>query len=200
MRKVRVSFAVYRKQEPCKSCYETCMGRLYGNMWGYPAYRRNEGAILTQKRNDWKNLWNGKGKPRISIYAVVWQSADDNESRAYVCVHEFKKACKMQAGMGITDGIIQGKISCFRNKFHKHKEKCSEKRKFLGALCLRSEEPAFAGSFLQSAGLPTGCLEGVWQIWGRECFQVSETYWLSCSVWWRERYYRFFLQYPFRSE
>ena len=46
----------------------------------------------------------------------------------------------MQAGMGITDGIIQGKISCFRNKFHKHKEKCSEKRKFLGALCLRSEE------------------------------------------------------------
>ena len=41
--------------------------------------------------------------------------------------------------MGITDGIIQGKISCFRNKFHKHKEKCSEKRKFLGALCLRSE-------------------------------------------------------------
>ena len=46
----------------------------------------------------------------------------------------------MQAGMGITDGIIQGKISCFRNKFHKHKEKCSEKRKFLGALCLRSEQ------------------------------------------------------------
>ena len=45
----------------------------------------------------------------------------------------------MQAGMGITDDIIQGKISCFRNKFHKHKEKCSEKRKFLGALCLRSE-------------------------------------------------------------
>jgi len=45
----------------------------------------------------------------------------------------------MQAGMGITDGIIQGKISCFRNKFHKHKEKCSEKRKFLGALCLRSD-------------------------------------------------------------
>ena len=45
----------------------------------------------------------------------------------------------MQAGMGITDGIIQGKISCFRNKFHKHKEKCSEKRKFLEALCLRSE-------------------------------------------------------------
>lgn len=55
-------------------------------------------------------------------------------------MHEFKKACKMQAGMGITDGIIQGKISCFRNKFHKHKEKCSEKRKFLGALCLRSEK------------------------------------------------------------
>ena len=26
------------------------------------------------------------------------------------------------------------------------------------------KEPAFAGSFLQSAGLPTGCLEGVWQI------------------------------------
>ena len=46
----------------------------------------------------------------------------------------------MQAGMGITDGIIQGKISCFRNKFHKHKEKCSEKRKFLGALCLRSAQ------------------------------------------------------------
>ena len=26
------------------------------------------------------------------------------------------------------------------------------------------KEPAFAGSFLQSVGLPTGCLEGVWQI------------------------------------
>ena len=50
----------------------------------------------------------------------------------------------MQAGMGITDGIIQGKISCFRNKFHKHKEKCSEKRKFLGALCLRSVRAAKA--------------------------------------------------------
>lgn len=55
----------------------------------------------------------------------------------------------MQAGMGITDGIIQGKISCFRNKFHKHKEKCSEKRKFLGALCLRSERKAkLLSSFL----------------------------------------------------
>ena len=53
----------------------------------------------------------------------------------------------MQAGMGITDGIIQGKISCFRNKFHKHKEKCSEKRKFLGALCLRSEGCTFCASF-----------------------------------------------------
>ena len=53
----------------------------------------------------------------------------------------------MQAGMGITDGIIQGKISCFRNKFHKHKEKCSEKRKFLGALCLRSEALDFSGAF-----------------------------------------------------
>ena len=59
----------------------------------------------------------------------------------------------MQAGMGITDGIIQGKISCFRNKFHKHKEKCSEKRKFLGALCLRSEALRYtktAGLFLLS--------------------------------------------------
>ena len=56
----------------------------------------------------------------------------------------------MQAGMGITDGIIQGKISCFRNKFHKHKEKCSEKRKFLGALCLRSGPPedASGGFFI----------------------------------------------------
>ena len=62
------------------------------------------------------------------------------------------------------------------------------------------KEPAFAGSFLQSAGLPVGDLEGVWQIWGREWFQVSETYGLFYSVWWRERYYRFFLQYPFRSE
>jgi len=26
------------------------------------------------------------------------------------------------------------------------------------------KEPAFAGSFLQSAGLPVGDLEGVWQI------------------------------------
>ena len=51
----------------------------------------------------------------------------------------------MQAGMGITDGIIQGKISCFRNKFHKHKEKCSEKRKFLGALCLRSGMSGMTG-------------------------------------------------------
>ena len=55
----------------------------------------------------------------------------------------------MQAGMGITDDIIQGKISCFRNKFHKHKEKCSEKRKFLGALCLRSESwPLWSAPFL----------------------------------------------------
>lgn len=62
----------------------------------------------------------------------------------------------MQAGMGITDGIIQGKISCFRNKFHKHKEKCSEKRKFLGALCLRSEGqflncPCFVGLYTVTA-------------------------------------------------
>lgn len=56
----------------------------------------------------------------------------------------------MQAGMGITDGIIQGKISCFRNKFHKHKEKCSEKRKFLGALCLRSETSALWQTFFMA--------------------------------------------------
>ncbi len=42
-----------------------------------------------------------KGKPRISIYAVVWQSADDNESRAYVCVHEFKKLAKCKQEWGL---------------------------------------------------------------------------------------------------
>ena len=56
----------------------------------------------------------------------------------FACMN-LKKLAKCKAGMGITDGIIQGKISCFRNKFHKHKEKCSEKRKFLGALCRKSE-------------------------------------------------------------
>ena len=69
----------------------------------------------------------------------------------------------MQAGMGITDGIIQGKISCFRNKFHKHKEKCSEKRKFLGALCLRSEKHRDCGAsfilgiYLSRSFLSTFC-------------------------------------------
>ena len=71
----------------------------------------------------------------------------------------------MQAGMGITDGIIQGKISCFRNKFHKHKEKCSEKRKFLGALCLRSETASNA-VFLGEGIFTMGYSKNYIMYWG----------------------------------
>ena len=36
-----------------------------------------------------------KRKPWIPIYTNVRKSADENESRAHFCVHEFKEACKM---------------------------------------------------------------------------------------------------------
>ena len=50
--------------------------------------RHTEGMkeLYSHRKETIERIWNGKGKPRISIYAVVWQSADDNESRAYVCV------------------------------------------------------------------------------------------------------------------
>ncbi len=60
-------------------------------------YPWDERPVFSQKRNDRENLWNSQGEPRIQIYTYVWQGADGDESGAYLCVYEFKKACEDQA-------------------------------------------------------------------------------------------------------
>lgn len=90
-----ISVSVYSKQKSCKTCYKTCLGRLHGNMLRYSSHSGDEGFVFTPKGNYRKNLWNSKRKPWIPIYTNVRKSADENESRAHFCVHEFKEACKM---------------------------------------------------------------------------------------------------------
>ena len=70
----------------------------------------------TTKRNDRKNLWNGKREPWIQIYTDVRKSADADESRAYFRVHEFEKVGKNKGRMGIGDGLNIGSNPFKRRK------------------------------------------------------------------------------------
>ena len=67
------------------------MGRLHGNMRGYPAHVGDERTVFTPQGNNRTNLWNSQRESWIQIYPDVWQSANEDEGRADLCVHEFKE-------------------------------------------------------------------------------------------------------------
>ena len=112
MREVRVLIPMYSQQRSPKGNHAACLGEIHGSMWRYTSLRGYEGTILSQKRNHWTNLWYGKRESWFQIYTDVWKSADENEGRAHLWVHEFEKACKMQARMGIM-ACLKGRLFYF---------------------------------------------------------------------------------------
>ena len=99
----------------------------------------NERAIFTSQRNNRANLWNSKRKSWIQVYANVWQGADDDESRAYLCLYEFKETCKDQGRMGSTNGLIEPLFLYFIKKLHKKRKITPRNDYFVELLCLQSE-------------------------------------------------------------
>ena len=66
-----------------KSCGIVCEG--------YPANDWDEGSVYATERDRRAPLRNSKRKPWIPLYTDDRKSPDENESRAYVCLHESEK-------------------------------------------------------------------------------------------------------------
>ena len=94
---------------PSSSIYteSAACDRLSRKMWRHQIHGGNERPLFSSERNNRKNLWDSQRKPWIQIYSDVWQGADGNESRAYLCVYESEKACKNQAWMAVGNGLIK---------------------------------------------------------------------------------------------
>lgn len=102
----RISFKMYRKQRTSKTRNEAYLGAVHGNMRRYPSYRRNERTLCPKERNNRASFWNGEREPWIQIHPDVWESPDGNESRAYLCVYEFKEASKNEAKNGADEELF----------------------------------------------------------------------------------------------
>ena len=85
---------MYRKQRPYKNDYASCMGRRYGKSRRDQIWDRKQTNLSIAKRNYRKNLWNSQRAAWFPLYTIHRKSTDGNESRAYLCMHEFEKTGK----------------------------------------------------------------------------------------------------------
>ena len=85
---------MYRKQRSCKTDHTSCMGRIHGSSRRHSAHDRKQTDLPVKKRNHRADLRYSERTAWISIYAVCRKSTDGNESRAYLCMHEFEKTGK----------------------------------------------------------------------------------------------------------
>ena len=89
-----ISFKMHRKQRSCKTDHTSCMGRIHGSGRRHSAHDRKQTDLPVKKRNHRTDLRYSERTAWISIYAVCRKSTDGNESRAYLCMHEFEKTGK----------------------------------------------------------------------------------------------------------
>ena len=85
---------MYRKQRPYKNDYASCMGRRYGKSRRDQIWDRKQTNLSIAKRTYRKNLWNSQRAAWFPLYTIHRKSTDGNESRAYLCMHEFEKTGK----------------------------------------------------------------------------------------------------------
>ena len=97
------------------------MGRIYGSGRRHSAHDRKQTDLPVKKRNHRADLRYSERTAWISIYAVCRKSTDGNESRAYLCMHEFEKT-------GKDSGKTRLEYSQIFVDFEKNKKKKSFKR------------------------------------------------------------------------
>ena len=100
------------------------MGRIYGSGRRHSAHDRKQTDLSVKKRNHIEDLRYSERTAWISRYAVCRKSTDGNESRAYLCMHEFEKT-------GKDPGKTRLEYSQIFVDFEKNKKKRSFKRKMV---------------------------------------------------------------------
>ena len=115
------------------------MGRIYGSGRRHSAHDRKQTDLSVKKRNHREDIRYSERTAWISIYAVCRKGTDGNESRAYLCMHEFEKT-------GKDPGKTRLEHSQIFVDFEENKKKRSFKRKMvLGIItqhqvCLQSNQ------------------------------------------------------------
>ena len=115
---------MYRKQRSCKTDHTSCMGRIHGSSRRHSAHDRKQTDLPVKKRNHRADLRYSERTAWISLYAVCRKGADGNESRAYLCMHEFEKT-------GKDSGKTRLEYSQIFVDFEENKKKRSFKRKMV---------------------------------------------------------------------
>ena len=100
------------------------MGRIYGSGRRHSAHDRKQTDLPVKKRNHRADLRYSERTAWISIYTVCRKSTDGNESRAYLCMHEFEKT-------GKDSGKTRLEHSQIFVDFEENKKKRSFKRKMV---------------------------------------------------------------------
>ena len=100
------------------------MGRIHGSGRRHSAYDWKQTDLPVKKRNHRTDLRYSERTAWISIYAVCRKSTDGNESRAYLCMHEFEKT-------GKDPGKTRLEHSQIFVDFEENKKKRSFKRKMV---------------------------------------------------------------------
>ena len=119
-----ISFKMHIKQRSCKTDHTSCMGRIYGSGRRHSAHDRKQTDLPVKKRNHRADLRYSERTAWISIYTVCRKSTDGNESRAYLCMHEFEKT-------GKDPGKTRLEHSQIFVDFEENKKKSSFKRKMV---------------------------------------------------------------------
>ena len=119
-----IFFKMYRKQRSCKTDHTSCMVRIHGSSRRHSAHDRKQTDLPVKKRNHRADLRYSERTAWILIYAVCRKSTDGNESRAYLCMHEFEKT-------GKDSGKTRLEYSQIFVDFEENKKKRSFKRKMV---------------------------------------------------------------------
>ena len=83
--------AVHPEQKLREGGYPAHLGSLSGTVWGVGAHPRQQAALWTTKRNHRTLLWNGKGVSWVALHELKRDGSNEDESRAYFCMHEFEE-------------------------------------------------------------------------------------------------------------
>ena len=102
--------AVHPEQKLREGGYPAHLGSLSGTVWGVAAHPRQQAALWTTKRNHRTLLWNGKGVSWVALHELKRDGSNEDESRAYFCMHEFEETSDDDQKVGPSRPRITGYI------------------------------------------------------------------------------------------
>lgn len=94
MRKLSISVEMQLKQESCKNGNTPNFGTIPGDLQRYPSHGWNEETVYPEEGKHREVIRNGERESWIAIFPDDRISPNGNESRADICMHEFKEAGK----------------------------------------------------------------------------------------------------------